>query len=294
MSVLFTPRQAAGLLGVSESTVRRWCDAGFIATTRTAGGHRRIQRQALLRFARERGLDMLDIAPVATAGRGGRLPELAELSARFYQQLVNGGEKEVQQFVLELVGRIGDSAVVCDHIIAPAMHRVGEQWSANRLRIFSEHAATQRAAAALTIARSQLTTLGVDAPSAVCAAMAGDPYSLAPAMCSLVFTAAGFRVTLLGPNTPASEIVQAAAELSATVIAVSVSAPPLSHGELAALCTKADELGIRVALGGRMLKLALRKQLSPDFFGDTMGHLSSYANRLMQTLRGQKATGRDA
>jgi molybdopterin-binding protein len=43
--------QAAELLGVSPDTVRRWADAGRLATLRTRGGHRRINGAALADFA---------------------------------------------------------------------------------------------------------------------------------------------------------------------------------------------------------------------------------------------------
>jgi molybdopterin-binding protein len=43
--------QAAELLGVSPDTVRRWADAGRLATRRTAGGHRRVDGAALADFA---------------------------------------------------------------------------------------------------------------------------------------------------------------------------------------------------------------------------------------------------
>jgi molybdopterin-binding protein len=45
--------QAADLLGVSVDTVRRWADAGRIATMRTDGGHRLVDGAALARFAVE-------------------------------------------------------------------------------------------------------------------------------------------------------------------------------------------------------------------------------------------------
>jgi len=39
---LYSPRYAAGLLGVSTETLRRWDISGKIYCVRTAGGHRRI------------------------------------------------------------------------------------------------------------------------------------------------------------------------------------------------------------------------------------------------------------
>lgn len=45
----YRPAQVAELLGVSPDTVRRWCDEGRLATTRTSGGHRMIDGAELAR-----------------------------------------------------------------------------------------------------------------------------------------------------------------------------------------------------------------------------------------------------
>jgi molybdopterin-binding protein len=43
--------EAAGLLGVSSDTIRRWIDSGSLDATRTVNGRRRIDGVALARFA---------------------------------------------------------------------------------------------------------------------------------------------------------------------------------------------------------------------------------------------------
>ena len=43
--------EAANLLGVSPDTVRRWADAGRLATERTTGGHRTVAGTELARLA---------------------------------------------------------------------------------------------------------------------------------------------------------------------------------------------------------------------------------------------------
>ena len=47
---LLSVSAAASLAGVSPSTIRAWCSAGYLAETRTAGGHRRISYSSLSEF----------------------------------------------------------------------------------------------------------------------------------------------------------------------------------------------------------------------------------------------------
>jgi len=72
---LLSPRELADALGVSESSLKRWVDAGKIAAARTDGGHRRIALPEAVRFIRETG------APVARPELLD-MPEVAAVQAR--------------------------------------------------------------------------------------------------------------------------------------------------------------------------------------------------------------------
>jgi molybdopterin-binding protein len=54
MAASYKPGRIAELLGVSVDTVRRWCDEGRLATTRSTGGHRLVSGPDLARFLTER------------------------------------------------------------------------------------------------------------------------------------------------------------------------------------------------------------------------------------------------
>lgn len=54
VSSTYRPGEIAELLGVSVDTVRRWCDEGRLATTRSSGGHRMVQGKDLARMLCER------------------------------------------------------------------------------------------------------------------------------------------------------------------------------------------------------------------------------------------------
>ena len=73
-----SPREFASVVGVSESSVKRWVDAGRIPVSRTAGGHRRIQvvdamhfiRTHRIRLVEPEKLGLDDLAAVAAADDG--------------------------------------------------------------------------------------------------------------------------------------------------------------------------------------------------------------------------------
>ena len=52
--------EASRLLGVNESTLRRWADAGLVQTFRTPGGHRRFAAPDLRRIIDAAGEDLID------------------------------------------------------------------------------------------------------------------------------------------------------------------------------------------------------------------------------------------
>ena len=61
--------QAAQLVGVSVDTLRRWADAGRVATTRTAGGRREVEGTALAELARSLAVEPPADTIVAASAR---------------------------------------------------------------------------------------------------------------------------------------------------------------------------------------------------------------------------------
>ncbi len=72
---------ASRLLGVDPDTLRRWADAGRIATWTTPGGHRRFERSALERLAAERRPTTV---PIPFASLGGSPAHVFRVYRRHY------------------------------------------------------------------------------------------------------------------------------------------------------------------------------------------------------------------
>ncbi|MBM6401888.1 TOBE domain-containing protein [Phycicoccus sonneratiae] len=70
----FRMREAADLLGISDDTMRRWADAGRVATTTDAAGRRAVDGAVLAHFAEELAaegahLETGDVAAVSLRNR---------------------------------------------------------------------------------------------------------------------------------------------------------------------------------------------------------------------------------
>jgi len=222
---LLSPRELADALGVSESSLKRWVDAGKITAARTDGGHRRIALPEAVRFIRETGapiarpelLDMPEVAAVqarSTAPRG---------DDGFRHYLVEGDAAGARGWLLAryLAGRT--IAELCDGPVRAAMHRIGELWAHDADGIFIEHRATDACLQALAHLRATLDPLP-RAAVAIGGAPEDDPYIVPSFMAALVLGAAGMRAVNLGPDTPVAAFDRAFAHHIPELVWVSASA----------------------------------------------------------------------
>lgn len=260
---LLSPRDLAGALGVSESSLKRWVDAGRIHATRTEGGHRRIALPDALAFIRETGAPVLrpelldgvepaalgSLAALATLGGGA--PALDDVG--LYHALLEGDQRAVRAWfgVHQQTTRLAD---LCDGPIREAMYKLGELWQHDPDGVFIEHRATDLCVQALAQLRSAVEP-PPGAPVALGGAPEDDPYVLPSAMAALVLAAEGFRAINLGADTPTAALHRAIAHHRPALVWISASAPlPVAQAhELAAFATSLPP-DITVIVGGRQRK----------------------------------------
>lgn len=199
-----SPRDLAAAIGVSESSLKRWVDGGELAAVRTPGGHRRIIRQEAIRFIRATGTPIvrpepLGFAPAKVAPD--RVTAGAEADVLF--AAVESDDSAAFEAVLSARFLAGESiAALCDGLLRTVLHRVGALWRHGPEGIVIEHRAVDTAVRALALLRAALPAPAPRAPSAVGAALAGDPYVLPSLMAATVLAEVGFRAFNLGADTP--------------------------------------------------------------------------------------------
>ncbi len=288
---LVSPKQVARAIGVSESSLKRWCDRGLIRTVRTAGGHRKMQIDEVLAFVRDNdhGLvspELLGLPPVSHLADLG----LVRGKDRLVAALLAGDGLLSRQIVFDLFLARHPVSVIFDDVIAAAVHAIGDRWYCQQADIYEERRAceiTRRIVFDLRRAQRDPST----DQDALGGTLEGDWYALPTAMVELVLRDAGYNAASLGSSIPAESMVRAIERHAPGIFWVSVSHIRDDSDfvkEFARLSRACAKAGTALVVGGRALRRELRQKMKYAAYCDTMQQLESFA----RTLLGSKsATG---
>jgi MerR family transcriptional regulator, light-induced transcriptional regulator len=198
----FSPKQVARALGVSEASLKRWCDRGRIESTRSAGGHRRIRLVSVLKFLREQGQapvrpEILGLPPMLGVGD----PARRRMAGSIMEALRRGDAEQVWQIVTSqyLEGR--SLVWICDGMIGPAVRGLERRLRDGELAAFEFARVAEISREILHRAHGLLPPAASAARTAV-GACGGECSVAASEMASLCLHEAGWRVQTLGVQHP--------------------------------------------------------------------------------------------
>lgn len=282
----FSPKELAAVVGVSQSSIKRWVDAGHISVTRTAGGHRRISRSAALKFIRSKRMrvvrpDLLGIPDFANVDQP---LESRSLSGEFLNSLLTSGNlTEVRRVVTAAFLSGTSAAALFDGPISDALARIGEIWKTDQRGVFIEHGAT----ATFIEVVSQIAALSGspadDAPLAIGGSPPHDPHILPSLMVSAVLREAGWRTMNMGPNTPVHALADACEVHQPDLVWIAIKSRLNSTDleDLVGLCETLDASGIEVIVGGREVERTHAEWPETVRLLLTMTDLSSAASHVL-------------
>lgn len=287
MDVLVGTRQVALAVGVSEATVKRWCDRGLILPARTAGGHRRLSIGSVLAFIRETGRKLVAPASVGLPESVGRVSLTIEQASRQLQQVfVEGNERRGRQILFDLYLDGLDLAVICDRVLVPAFAWIGEQWKRGDLAVYQERRACGLCLTLLSELGGVVPPPSADAPLAIGCTCPGDPYTLPTLMVQLSLCEAGWRATTVGRGLTFPSMASAVASTRPQLFWLSVSTIEDVEEFIKsykAFYDFARTNSVPVVVGGRALNAALRRRIRFTAFGDSLQHIQEYARSIRST-----------
>jgi excisionase family DNA binding protein len=284
MNDSFTPRQVARALGVSESSLKRWCDRDILKTVRTAGGHRRVAFDEVARFCRESGRTLAEpelLGLPAAVGSGTTVFGRAAL--QFKTALIAGDEEVARRVVLDLFLTKHSIRQIGDEVIAPALREIGSEWQCGEVAVWQE----RRGCEIVQRVIFELSRLAPNptptAPLALGATLEGDPYRLSTMLCEAALREAGWRAESLGSSIPIPSLIEALWKLKPKLCWVSVSHIAALDSYIAGLndlYRATHDAGIALAIGGRAIDDALCERIRYSVRCGSLAELHAYAETL--------------
>lgn len=199
-----TTREVARLCRVSDATVKRWEDSGFIKSERTSGGHRRFRVEEIARFQREQGLGQKQThggdSIFSLNGRNGETHFQTEIS--LFEILLNGREEAAAELLIGEYLNGSRPAELFDEMVCPAMRKIGEMWFAGDLNIAREHLATRTIQNAIFKLRNRLSVPEPNGKTAICCALENEHHELPTLLAQITLENEGWEVLNFGANTP--------------------------------------------------------------------------------------------
>lgn len=232
-----TSADAAELLNVGVSTIKRWADEGIVPCIRTAGGHRRFERSALIEHAAR--------ALAAT---------LSERDTRRWMDTVMsvGGAHEVVSALYGARHRLGAWWRVAREL-GLVLTELGRRWSEGELSILGEHSASERLTRGLNMAIESLPCYP-EAPQVLLMTAEGDEHTLGLSLVELCAREAGWLGRWAGRATPINQLPALLGGGEISLVAVSASPYARDATDLALQCERLEEIAERaqipLVLGG--------------------------------------------
>ncbi len=240
-------RVAASKTGLSTHVIRMWerrygaVEPDRTDTKRRLYSDKDIQRLTLLRRATQAGANIGQIANLPNDDLRELVSSYEQISpsttprassasnAGYYLKLATDAiealyPKATESALLQASVALG-RAMLFEKVLKPLLSHIGDEWSSGNLKVAHEHLAS-------SVVRSFLGHMAESsqtddkAPLVVITTPAGQMHEFGALMAAVTAANSGWRITYLGPNTPAEDIAGAARQASASAVALSIIYPP--------------------------------------------------------------------
>ncbi len=168
----------------------------------------------------------------------------SEADTPWLQWLAEDRTDQVKQALKQQILRLGLGTAV-DHLVGPLCVEVGEAWMRGELSVYQEHLFTETLQGVLREAIAQVDTGGQAlqrSPRVLLTTVPNEQHGLGLLMAECHFALESCVRFVLGVSTPVADIVQAARQLEADLVALSFSAYATRRDVLNSLQQLAEQL----------------------------------------------------
>ncbi len=283
MPQLLTTKQVAKAIGISESSLKRWCDAEKIPSIRTAGNHRRLRLTDIVQLVRSGDLELQNpesLGLPANSGKGKWCLDRGQ--SELHSAITAGNGDAINQIIFDLFLSGITIAKICDKVITPVLHGIGEEWQTGEVSVYQERLGTNLISRTFYRLQQTMPRPIHSAPLAIGGSIEGDPYTIPTLMAESVLHEVGFHATSLGSNVPLESLALAVCDKRPRIMWLSLSKISDTKrfiGEYEKFYEKASQYAA-VAVGGRALNDEIRQQMQATAFCNNMVEFANFAKAL--------------
>ena len=260
-SKVLNSEEAARVLGVNVSSIKRWTDEGRLECIRTLGGHRKFQMDHLASFVRRNRKKMSKVN-IFTVENEEDLEinyfilkgDFEFLIAYVIDKAILGKRDEVQNVFTGLYLSQYPLHRIYDDLVTPVLHRIGEQWTEQSITITEEHIASQIIRDAIIRLQGIIRVPRKKIGSAVCLNLSSELHDIALKMVQNLLELRGFQVYFSGQKTPYLDMEKMLQKLKADRLYISSTYNEdvrLAQLEVEKIFEFCAQLTTKVFIGGR-------------------------------------------
>lgn len=233
---LFPIRTVARMTGVNPVTLRAWERRyGLMAPHRTPSGHRMYSRTQVAQVRRvlgllEQGMSICQAAALVEREAAGESPPGTPRDAwETYRQRALGAIRCFDEAALDTVFTevlaLFPVDAVTRRLVLPVLCQLGDSWATRDAGIAEEHFFTMHLRGRLAARRRGRGAEGTG-PMLVAACLPGERHELGLMLFCLAAQMRGYRVVLLGADTPVEDLPSVATRTAASAVLLSGSLDP--------------------------------------------------------------------
>jgi MerR family transcriptional regulator, light-induced transcriptional regulator len=257
----YNTEEAARILGVNVSTIKRWSTAGKLQCIRTAGGHRKFEMQHLLDFVEKNKDRHVQVSAIKLEGSG--IAHLNEwilkadyqnLTKFIQAQALKCNKLNILDVLKGLILSKKPIYEIYDMLLTPVLHSLGTLWAEGQLSVTEEHFASQTLKDAIIRMQGMMAAADKKRGNVMAMNLSNEMHDIVLKMVDHVLEQRGFKVLYSGQLTPQVYLDNIFSDYAPKRLYISstyIENIPVQKKEFDNICSIAAKHSIQVYVGGQ-------------------------------------------
>jgi len=201
--------EAAKILGINVSSIKRWTDEGKLECIKTAGGHRKFMLNHIAAFLEKnkKKTTKANIFPIEDSKDIEvsfyiLKQDFAYLKDYILEQALNCNRYKVHQVINGLYLSQIPLYKIYDHLVTPALHDLGSMWENDKISVIEEYFSTQTIKDSLIRFQGIINVPKNKIGKVICMNLSNELHDIALKMIDHILEEQGYQIYFSGQMTP--------------------------------------------------------------------------------------------